>query len=397
MNERQHGWINATLDSLAEVAAGQAAPQGSDYFGSEGHPFVRAGSLEFLTRGGNECELEHIHDSAAKSHGLRLFPPNTILFAKSGMSATKGLIYRIKQPCYVVSHLAALVPRDALAPEYLSRWLEAHPPTALISNSAYPSIRLSQVASVSIQLPKDVNEQHRIAAILDKADAILRKRRETIRLLDDFLRSVFLDMFDDPVTNPKGWTIMKFRDLGTSRLGKMLDKGKQLGNCQFPYLANCNVQWGCFDLRDLRTMDFSEDDRKEFELRHGDLLICEGGEVGRSAIWRCQRHGVYFQKALHRVRLDPAISMPEYVMHHMWFMAKYNKFSDLTNSATIAHLTGVQLRELPIPVPPIFLQYRFACIVKAIEKQKEKLHSHAAESETLLSSLQSHAFKGKLS
>jgi len=258
-----------------------------------------------------------------------------------------------------------------------------------------PRVSMKVFWGHEIPLPP-LAEQKRIAAILDAADALRAKRRETLAQLDTLLQSTFLDMFGDPVTNPKGWETVGFKEVGTSRLGKMLDKGKEVGNCQFPYLANFNVQWGRFVLDDLRFMDFTEKDRKEFELRKGDLLICEGGEVGRTAIWRGGMADVYFQKALHRVRLNPSKSTPAYVQYYMWFMAKNGGFRDFTNSATIAHLTGVKLKALPFPMPPLDLQRRFATIVESVEQQKNRLRAHLAELDTLFASLQSRAFNGEL-
>ena len=173
-----------------------------------------------------------------------------------------------------------------------------------------------------------------------------------------------------------GWEVTNFDSLGTCRLGKMLDKGKEIGDCQYPYLANFNVCWGQFNLSELRTMDFDEYDRDEFKLENGDLLICEGGDVGRTAIWRGEQKDIFFQKALHRVRLNQEITLPEYVFYYMWFMAKNGGFEDITNTATIPHLTGVKLRNLPFPCPPLDLQKRFAAIVKSVEQQKTKQHKH---------------------
>jgi type I restriction enzyme, S subunit len=92
----------------------------------------------------------------------------------------------------------------------------------------------------------------------------------------------------------------------------MLDRGKDESSDPQFYLANVNVRWGQFDLSDLRTMDFSDADRREFDLRDGDVLVCEGGEVGRCAIWKEQIKDIYFQKALHRVRVDRTRMTPEY-------------------------------------------------------------------------------------
>ena len=250
-------------------------------------------------------------------------------------------------------------------------------------------------AALQIPLPP-LAKQKQIAEILDAADALRAKRREALVQLDTLLQSTFLDMFGDPVTNPMGWEIVAFESIGNSRLGKMLDKGKEVGDCQFPYLANTNVQWGRFDLAALRTMDFSESDCEEFKLKNGDLLICEGGEVGRTAIWHGAHDRIYFQKALHRVRLDPTVAVPEYVFQFMWFMAKNGGFRDLTTSATIAHLTGVKLKRLPCPRPPLELQHRFAAIVESAEQQKASQRAHLAELDTLFASLQSRAFRGDL-
>ena len=283
-----------------------------------------------------------------------------------------------------------LVPRSGNHPKYLYHALKA----IQIPSAGY-SRHYKFLKEMSIPLPPLV-EQKRIAGILDAADALRAKRREALAQLDTLLQSTFLDMFGDPVTNPMGWEVVKFRNLGASRLGKMLDKGKQEGNCQFPYLANFNVQWAGFKLENLRKMDFDADDRVEFELRDGDLLICEGGEVGRTAIWRSQRKNVYFQKALHRVRLEPTKALPEFGQYFMWFMAKNGGFRDVTNSATISHLTGAKLKTLPVPLPPLALQRRFAAIVESVERQKTRMRAHLAELDALFASLQFRAFSGTL-
>ena len=257
------------------------------------------------------------------------------------------------------------------------------------------SFNISSFKKLQIPLPP-LDEQRRIAEILDKADALRARRRAALAYLDTLTQSIFLDMFGDPVTNPMGWEVVAFESIGNSRLGKMLDKGKEVGDCQFPYLANTNVQWGRFDLAALRTMDFSESDCEEFKLENGDLLICEGGEVGRTAIWHGAHDRIYFQKALHRVRLDPTVAVPEYVFQFMWFMAKNGGFRHLTTSATIAHLTGVKLKRLPCPRPPLELQHRFATIVESVEHQKANQRAHLAELDTLFASQQSRAFRGEL-
>ena len=107
------------------------------------------------------------------------------------------------------------------------------------------------------------------------------------------------------------WPEYKLGDISTSRLGKMLDSKKQTGKYLHPYLANVNVQWFRFDLENLNLMDFDEVAQSEFELRPRDLLVCEGGEIGRCAIWTGELQDCYYQKAIHRVRCNESIIIPE--------------------------------------------------------------------------------------
>src|SRR5690606_9876823 len=121
-----------------------------------------------------------LRPDVARKYKLKEFPAGTVLFAKSGMSATKGQIYRTKRAGYVVSHLAALVPNNDETGRFLTYALAYRSPTALIKDAAYPSIRLSDIAKFTVPAPRDVDEQRRIVAILDKADALRQKRKRAI-------------------------------------------------------------------------------------------------------------------------------------------------------------------------------------------------------------------------
>jgi type I restriction enzyme S subunit len=251
------------------------------------------------------------------------------------------------------------------------------------------------ITKIKIPLPP-LEEQKRIAAILDKADAIRRKRQQAIDLTDQLLRSVFLDMFGDPVTNPKGWTKSKFGEVTQSRLGKMLDAKQQTGLHQHFYLRNPNVQWGKIVLNELKTMDFDEKDQQEFSLKSGDVLICEGGEVGRAAIWREDMEHCYFQKALHRVRPNKDVVNSEYICDLMWFMAKHGGLKVYVSSATIAHLTGAKIKSMEIPIPPINLQNKYAAYVNKYQESINALEKSQDAIGELLGSITRRAFCGEL-
>lgn len=162
-----------------------------------------------------------------------------------------------------------------------------------------------------------------------------------------------------------------FEDVAASRLGKMLDAKQQTGKYSYPYLANFNVQWFRFNIENLNQMDFDEDDRAEFELKDGDLLVCEGGEIGRCAVWHNEIQPCFFQKALHRVRCNRQIIHPDYLAWWFKYNCDYDGFTAIAGSkATIAHLPGIKLKQLQVAVPPIELQEQFATFVEQTDKSK---------------------------
>ena len=153
--------------------------------------------------------------------------------------------------------------------------------------------------------------------LADAADAIPRLRRFILDLAvggklveqdpNDEPASVGLGRMkvhgwsDGDFALPTSWVWIDVDSVAEARLGKMLDKAKNKGIPR-PYLRNINVRWFDFDLSDLLEMPFEDVELAEFELRNGDVLICEGGEPGRAAVWDGRAGGIYFQKAIHRVR-----------------------------------------------------------------------------------------------
>ena len=241
-----------------------------------------------------------------------------------------------------------------------------------------------------------LSEQRRIVEILDQADALRKKRAEAEAKAARILPALFYKMFGDPATNPMGWNVRPFGKVCVSRLGKMLDAKQQTGQHNQPYLRNANVHWASFDLSEVYQMDFNEKDRLEFSLKKGDLLICEGGEVGRCAIWQEEIPECYFQKALHRVRPLPGEAISEYLLYLIWEMAKKGGLRESTSSLTIAHLTGVRLKKLQIMVPPIEVQEIFANQVMQFNKNSNVQRLSHLRINELFTALLYRAFSGDL-
>lgn len=149
---------------------------------------------------------------------------------------------------------------------------------------------------------------------------------------------------------PEDWDVTTVGAEFHIRLGKMLDTEKNVGVPK-PFLGNRSVQWGYFDLTDIGQIRLTPTDMQRFRLRRGDLLVCEGGEVGRAAIWDQAIKECYFQKALHRLR--PKLDYDVALMANL--LQRFSNTGSLQNFVTqtsIAHLPKDKFETLPIPKPP---------------------------------------------
>lgn len=148
---------------------------------------------------------------------------------------------------------------------------------------------------------------------------------------------------------PEDWGISTVGREFEIQLGKMLDANKNTGTPKY-YLGNRAVQWDRIVTDDLPTVPLSPSDLKRFRLRHGDLLVCEGGEVGRAAIWESPLSECYYQKALHRLRPSRGFS-PQLMLVFLRYWAERGVLADYVTQTSIAHLPKDKLANIPLPMP----------------------------------------------
>lgn len=161
------------------------------------------------------------------------------------------------------------------------------------------------------------------------------------------------------------WVHAKLGDHIHSNLGKMLDQNKNKGDLQ-PYLGNSNVRWGYFDLENLSLMKFEEHESDRYGIRKGDLIICEGGEPGRCAIWEDDVPNMKIQKALHRVRPRPGLTS-EYLYYWFLYFGRTGQLDAYFTGTTIKHLTGKALFELPIKIPTLDEQKYISIVLGSLD------------------------------
>lgn len=166
-------------------------------------------------------------------------------------------------------------------------------------------------------------------------------------------------------------------------LGKMLDASRITGEHLVPYLRNVDVQWGQINYESLPLMDIAPNELDRYSIREGDLLVCEGGEVGRSAVVETFAGPIGFQKALHRLRPIRAGEVSKYMFYALRWAADGGVFS-YNGQSTIAHLTGEQLRKHRLPCPSAAEQRAIAAF---LDRETAKIDALISEQEKLIALL----------
>ena len=379
-------WPSVELGTIADVAMGQSPPGNTYNDDSDGLPFFQ-GKTDF----GHRFPIVRKWCSQPK----RIAEAGDILLS---VRAPVGPTNVARELSCIGRGLAAIrASADRVEQEYLRLFFKYQEGALALrgQGSTFGAINRRDIERLEVPLPPPA-EQRRIVQILDQADQLRRRRVEADAKADRILPALFVKMFGDPTTNPMSWPVKRFDSICESRLGKMLDAKRKTGLYLRPYLRNANVYWDRLVLDDLLEMDFDDVDQREFRLQPGDILICEGGEVGRSAIWNDELSECYFQKALHRARPFPEVAVSEFVVYLLWELSRRRALQRSASRVTFAHLTGVKLKALRVPVPPIGLQQVFARRVRMLKKSVNG-NNTAARLDSIFSILLYRAFSGGLS
>ncbi len=166
-------------------------------------------------------------------------------------------------------------------------------------------------------------------------------------------------------TSHAPWPKVKLGEVADLDLGKMLDQKKNKG-IKRKYLANIDVRWGAFNLDGIKEMPFMDSELERYGLKFGDIVMCEGGEPGRCAIWKEQMPGMMYQKALHRIRPHKGLDY-RFLYYHFLLLCRKNGFAGLFTVSTIKHMPKDKLALVEIPLPPLPVQRWLADILSAYD------------------------------
>ena len=272
------------LSEIAKIKAGNVAPK-KDAFTEDGIPFVRAGSLTNLLAGGSLADLEKIDGGTAQKLRLTLFPAGTVVFAKSGMSCMTGNVYVLPKPCYVVSHLACVIPNGNYA-SYLKHYFRFNRPNRLIENPSFPSIKLSKIQGIELKLPSPEKGVRQVQA-LERIESQIGRATTLLTYLNSLVKSRFVEMFGDPCgpgSSSGKSRVDSFCELRIGPFGSALHKedyitgGHPLVNPS--HIVGDKIKPD----KNLTIDDEKYESLAAYHLLPGDVVLGRRGEIGRCAV-----------------------------------------------------------------------------------------------------------------
>jgi type I restriction enzyme S subunit len=332
---------------------------------------------------------------------------NTDAVVLSAIGANCGRCFRAHGEWTTLANVQAIIPDVGAADARFLHYRVNRDDYWPRSGSAQPFIKPSDMKACWIALPP-FPQQTAIAKVIDTLDTAIHETEAIIAKLQAVKQGLLHDLLTRGIDangemrpsrvnaphlykrSPLGWipiewelsTIVKQFEI---QLGKMLDGQKNSGVLK-PYVGNKAVQWDRIDIGEVQQVRLSQSDLVRFRLQKGDLLVCEGGEVGRAAIWNDEISECYYQKALHRLRPLQGYH-PRLMLEILRYLLGRDALSEYISKTSIAHLTQEKLATVPLLVPKADEQKRLVAIILADKRRQEAEESQVQKLKLLKSGL----------
>jgi type I restriction enzyme S subunit len=379
------------LGGLVTISGGGTPSRNNEAYWGGSIPWATVKDLKDTTLSGTQESItpEGLRDSASN-----LIPAGSVIVATRmglGKVTINTMDVTINQDLKAFSCGADLEPR------YLLYFLLANAShlDSMGKGATVKGITLDVLKDLSVPLPP-LPEQKRIAAILDKADSIRRKRQEAVRLTEELLRSVFLDMFGDPVTNSKGWE--------TGVLGDVIFSAKdgphvspEYSEDGIPFLSARHVKPGRIEWSDLKhiTIEEAQIQWKKCKPEKGDILYTKGGTTGVAAVFDSDEEiAVWVHIALLKLKQDKV--NPYWLENMLNSKFCYDQSQRYTHGITNQDLGLKRMVNIEMYIPPMSEQNKFHETVKKIKNLVSLNANYCQESESAFNSLLQSAFTGDM-
>ncbi len=408
------GWAYFYIKDLFDTTSGGTPIKGHPEYYDGDIPWVRSGELNSLYLYDSELRIT---EAGLKNSSAKYFPVDTVVIAMYGATIGKTSIF--KRSMTTNQAICGIFPIDGILPEYIYYFLQnkKRDYCSIAFGSGQPNISQEKIKNTIFPLPP-LAEQKRIVAKLEELLPIVEQYGKAQKELDELnaalparLRQSILqeaisghlvpqdpndepasallqrireekarrvkegklkkkDLVETPITDdekpfeiPSSWIWVRYQDIADCALGKTKNPNQTDGEL-CPYLCSINVYWDSVRLNVLKEMLFSDTDKQKYYVEKGNMLICEGGEAGRTAIYEGNISPLYYQNALHRVRFYGDICARFY-LYQMELYKKTGLLTEHIKGETIQHFVSAKLLNLAIPLPPLAEQQR---IVAKIEE-----------------------------
>lgn len=268
--------------------------------------------------------------------------------------------------------------------------------TKLVAGAMYPAVSDGQVLAQALPLPS-IDDQREIVDLLSRAEGIVRLQREAQKKAAEIIPALFVEMFGDPATNPKGWPTAPLSTVAEVISG--VAKGRKLSpeeSIELPYMRVANVKDGHLDLSEVKRIAIKRTEADRLLILPGDLLMTEGGDpdkLGRAALWRGEIEGCVHQNHIFKVRSDRDCLVPEYLRSLAG--SGYGKayFLSVAKKTTgIASINKTQLSAFPVVLPPLEAQAEFRDRIASLEAIASQQVAAISKAEEVFVALLARAF-----
>ena len=383
-----------------KVKLGDIFEIGSGGTPSKSHPEYYGGDIPWVKTGDLKSEYlykveDFITEEGLKNSSAKLYEPDTVLIAMYG--ATIGATSILKMDACTNQACAAFKKNDKVIPEYLYYFLKSQKVKFVKDGvgGAQPNISAGYLKKVEMELPS-LDEQRAIVEVLDKTTNIMVMRNQEIASLDNLIKARFVEMFGDPIKNPKEYPVHQLSEFITS-----LTSGSR-GWAQ--YCVDDGSEWfitiknvkDCHIITDnmqpVNAPDNAE--AKRTKVQEGDLLISITADLGRTGVVTKEiaEHGAYINQHLSCIRINKEVLNPLFVAHYMESPAGKEQFAAKNQSAVKAGLNFNSINSLRLIVPPMREQEDFINFINQVNKSKVAVQKALDETQKLFNSLMQQYF-----
>lgn len=382
------------LVNCCKIVSGSTPKTSKKNYWNGDIPWVTPKDLSSLEGKYIEKTAQQITEEGYNSCSTTFVPPNSVLLSSR---APIGYVAINTVTMCTNQGFKSLVPDpDVLDANYLYYWLKKNKLylQSLGNGATFKEVSKSIIAKVEIPIPS-LSEQKRIAAILDKAEALRDKRKKSIAKLDELLQSVFLDMFGDPITNPKGWDIVELEELLDFITSGSRGWAKYYSDIGDTFIRIQNLQNGQLNLNEIAFVNPPKSaEAKRTKVQSGDVLVSITADLGRVGVVPQSIGDAYVNQHIAILRVKEI--QPSFLAFYLASSGGKAQFNRLNRQGVKAGLNFDDLRKLKILIPPISLQNEFVQFQDKLMQNSKKLLDPKVSIEMLFSSLQQRAFRGEL-